>query len=157
MKRKICIFSIIIIILLLIYATYNKYFREYDYFSSKRYCINYLNNNIRELETLFNKVEYHSEQNIFELDDGKTYSVGICAAYTKYVKLEIDAQGMLGGQYWGLIYCTGDYLDGKEMEIIGETGEDNNVFITEKIKDNWYFFYEDFDGKVDVNKVKDNR
>lgn len=153
MKKKICILSIIILLILL-YVIYNSPFREYDYFSSRKSCIKYLNKNITKLERIFNEVEYVSEEPNFKLDDGKEYIVKICGPYSKYVKLDIDAQGMLGGQYWGLIYCTEDYLDGKKIEIIGETGEGNNVFITEKIKDNWYFFYEDYDGKVDTNKVK---
>lgn len=31
------------------------------------------------------------------------------------------------------------------------TGEGNNIFIREKIKDNWYFYYDDYDGTVDIS------
>ena len=49
---------------------------------------------------------------------------------------------MLGGQYWYLLYCEDDFLDGKNIYIYDEykeTGSGNNIFIVEKIKDNWYF------------------
>ena len=35
-----------------------------------------------------------------------------------------------------------------------ETGSGNNIFIVEKIKDNWYFYYQDWDGKVDITKIE---
>ena len=154
MKRKVCILSIVSIILFLsFYTIYNVFFKEYDYFSSKKSSVKYLNSNIEKLEKLFNQTEYTSKENYLKLDDGKSYVVKL-GANGKYVELEIDAQGMLGGQYWGLIYCTGDYLEGKEIEILGGG---NNIFITEKIKDNWYFVYEDYDGKVDINEIKSKR
>ncbi len=157
MKRNICILSIVIIILVLLtYTTYNVFFKEEDYFSSKKSCIKYLNSNITELEYLFNQSEYNSKESYLKLDDGKSYVVKL-GENGKYVKLDIDSQGMLGGQYWGLIYCPTDYLNGKEMEIKGNTGKGNNVFITEKIKDNWYFYYDDYDGKVDIDKIKSKR
>ena len=57
---------------------------------------------------------------------------------------------MLGGQYYGLIYSQNNH-DGliKNKEIGG-----NNIFIRQKITDNWYFYYDDYDGKVDVKKIK---
>ena len=73
---------------------------------------------------------------------------------TEYIKLDLDSQGMLGGQYYGLIYTK----ESKEKLIIydekEETKKGNNVFIRQKIKDNWYFYYEDYDGKVNINKIK---
>ena len=61
---------------------------------------------------------------------------------------------MLGGQYYGLIYAK----ESKENLFIydekEETKQGNNVFIRQKIKDNWYFYYEDYDGKVNINKIK---
>ena len=157
MKKNICILSIVIIILgILTYTTYNIFFKEEDYFSSKKSWIKYLNSNIAELEDLFNQSEYISKESYLKLDDGKSYIVKL-GKNGKYVELDIGAQGMLGGQYWGLIYCTTDYLDGENIEIKGNAGEGNNVFITEKIKDNWYFYYDDYDGKVDIDKVKNKR
>ena len=61
---------------------------------------------------------------------------------------------MLGGQYYGLIYIK-EYND--ELIIYDEfkeTGTGNNIFIRKKIKDNWYIYYDDFDGKVDIKKIK---
>lgn len=62
----------------------------------------------------------------------------------------------MDGQYWDLIYCEEDYLDGKNIDIYDEykeTGSGNNIFIVEKIRDNWYYSYQDWDGKVDTTKI----
>ena len=57
---------------------------------------------------------------------------------------------MLGGQYWGIIYAPNDdLLDGNTSSIYNEKEETgNNIFIKEKIRDFWYFYYDDYDGKV---------
>ena len=68
----------------------------------------------------------------------------------EYIKIYIDAQGMLGGQYYGLIYSKNN-----EKELIkNKELHGNNIFIRQKIKDNWYFYYDDYDGKVNINKIQ---
>ena len=67
-----------------------------------------------------------------------------------YIKFDIDAQGMLCGQYYGLIYSKNNHDELIKNKEIGG----NNIFIRQKIKDNWYFYYDDYDGKVDVKKIK---
>ena len=60
---------------------------------------------------------------------------------------------MLGGQYYGLIYIKDKFeeliiYDGTKLE------NGNNIFIREKLKDNWYFYYDDYDGKVNIDKIR---
>lgn len=69
----------------------------------------------------------------------------------EYVSVDVDAQGMMGGQYWGLYYCpeetmTGDgYLpDWTALPMAVEL--DGSVFIRESLGQGWYFWYDDYDG-----------
>ena len=72
----------------------------------------------------------------------------------EYIVFDLDSQGMLGGQYYGLIYSKNNKLDLIIFDEYKERGKGNNIFIRKTIKDNWYFYYDDFDGKVDVDKIK---
>lgn len=64
---------------------------------------------------------------------------------------------MLGGQYYGLIYSTEkNFFDSRSLIIYDEhkeTCDGNNIFIRQKIKKNRYFYYDDYDGKVDTSKI----
>lgn len=164
MKKKIVIsffiiFLIIIVGLLLIKITldsfYNKEFNKFDYDKAKKITIKYLNKNEEQLKKIAEEL-YENKSSIedplenaryvgYYYDDRLNYE-----SKEEYVKFDIDAQGMLGGQCYGLIYSKNNH-DGliKNKEIGG-----NNIFIRQKIKDNWYFYYDDYDGKVDVKKIK---
>ena len=61
---------------------------------------------------------------------------------------------MLGGQNYGIIYSKIDDEDFIVYDQKKVTGEGNNIFIREKLYDNWYFYYNDWDGEIDVNKIK---
>lgn len=61
-----------------------------------------------------------------------------------------NLRGMLGGQYYGIIYSKNN----EEKLIKNKEIHGNNIFIRQKIKDNWYFYYDDYDGKVNINKIK---
>ncbi len=104
-------------------------------------------------------------EDLMQKEDGASYRFKdkYYCGYSKgdnvsYVKIDIDAQGMLGGQYWGIIYCpNNNFIDGNStIEIYDEkqTNEDgNNIFVKEKIKENWYFYYDDYDGKIDISTI----
>ena len=60
---------------------------------------------------------------------------------------------MLGGQYWGIIYSPNDdYIENSDITI--QKNGENDIFIREKIKEKWYFYYDDYDGKVNVQDNK---
>lgn len=163
MKKKIVIsffiiFLIIIVGLLLLKITldsfYNKEFDRFYYNKSKKITIKYLNKNEEELKKIVDEL-YESKSSIenplediryaeYCYDDNLNFK-----SKEEYIKFDIDAQGMLGGQYYGLIYSKNNYDELLKNKEIGG----NNIFIRQKIKDNWYFYYDDYDGKVDFNKL----
>lgn len=164
MKKKIVIsffiiFLIMIVGLLLLKITlnsfYNKEFNKFDYDKAKKITIKYLNKNEEQLKKIAEEL-YENKSSIENPLENARY-VGYYYDYRlnyeskeEYVKFDIDAQGMLGGQYYGLIYSKNNYDELIKNKEIGG----NNIFIRQKIKDNWYFYYDDYDGKVDVKKIK---
>ena len=63
-----------------------------------------------------------------------------------YVVFSIDAQGMLGGQYWELVYTQdGTYYNQTETYQREETSG-NNVTKAERLDDHWWYVWTDYDG-----------
>ena len=72
-----------------------------------------------------------------------------------YIGFYYDSQGMLGGQYWGFYYISNDKPigdQGFEMDLKKsgdgwewKEADGNNYYYTEKLKDNWYYYYMDYD------------
>ena len=166
MKKKIITIFIIQFIIIIISVLLIKIFMDirwknesdkFNYKSAKETTIRYLNTNEKELKKVVDEL-YKNKSSV-----EKPLKKIIYAAYyyddyfnfkneEEYIKLDIDAQGMLGGQYYGLIYSKNNNEDLiKNKELHG-----NNIFIRQKIKDNWYFYYNDYDGKVNINKIKEN-
>lgn len=152
------IFSGILLIALAINKSWKKEFDRFDYDKAKKTAIKYLNKNEEQLKTIVDEL-YENKSSIenpienikharYYYDDNFNFKND-----EEYVKLDIDAQGMLGGQYYGLIYSkNNDEELIKNKELFG-----NNIFIRQKIKDNWYFYYDDYDGKVNINKIQSEK
>ena len=76
------------------------------------------------------------------------------------VEFAIDAQGMLGGQYWGVYYVSDNRPLLFQLEDAGShlkagpradsyfyrEADGNDFYATEMLEDNWYFYYMDYDG-----------
>ncbi len=63
-----------------------------------------------------------------------------------YVVFEIDSQGMLGGQYWDLVYTQdGTFYGESEAYLYKETGG-NNIIKAERLNEHWWFRWIDYDG-----------
>lgn len=152
-------FLIIIVGLFLIKLAINKSwekeFNRFNYDKALKTTTKFLNENENELKTIVDKL-YESksliqkplkniENSSYEYDKYFDYKNEI-----EYIKFDIDAQGMLGGQYYGLIYLK----ENNEELIIYDEKYGNNIFIREKLKDNWYFYYDDYDGKVNIDKIR---
>ena len=129
---------------------------KFDYENAKTTTIRYLNTNEKELKKIVDEL-YNNKSSV-----EKPLKKIIYASYyyddyfnfkkeEEYVKLDIDAKGMLGGQYYGLIYSKNN----NEELIKNKETRGNNIFIRQKIKDNWYFYYNDYDGKININKIKE--
>ncbi len=164
MKKKIVfsffiIFLIIIIGLLLIKiilnSFYNKEFNKFDYDKAKKATIKYLNKNEEQLKTIVDEL-YENKSSIENpIENIKDAGYHNSSNFNfknneEYIKFNIDAQGMIGGQYYGLIYSKNN----EEELIKNQDLHGNNIFIRQKIKDNWYFYYDDYDGKVNINKIQ---
>ncbi len=72
------------------------------------------------------------------------------------VNFEIGSQGMLGGQYWRLVYTEkGNYRGETEKYTYYEEGG-NNIAFAEKLNENWYFYWIDYDGREDLSNILSN-
>ena len=161
--KRYFIMFIIVLIISLLPVFLKKGSGKFNYASAKNNAIEYLNDNEKELIQIANSLY---ENKTFKKNPLKNIDY---ASYVhdedfdfknkkEYIKYDLDSQGMLGGQYYGLIYSIDkDILDSNKLIIYDEkkeTGEGNNIFIRQKIKDNWFFYYNDFDGIVNTKKIK---
>lgn len=62
------------------------------------------------------------------------------------VTFSIGAQGMLGGQYWDLVYTKHGYLYNESETFYLEEEDGNNIIRAEKLNEHWWFLWEDYDG-----------
>ena len=124
---------------------------NYNYNTAKTETIKYLGDNINSLESRCNMVlenkpekcvKYDELSYCYENDDEK-----------ENIEIYINSQGFLGGQYWGLIYSKDDLLDGDNISI-EKSSSGNNTFIRQKVQNNWYFYYEDYDGHLNFDDIK---
>lgn len=165
MKKKIIItFTIqisiifigILLIALAINKSWEKEFNRFDYDKAKKTTIKYLTKKEEQLKTIVDEL-YEKKSSI----ENPIENIKHAGYYNsnnfnfkneeEYIKFDIDAQGIIGGQSYGLIYSKNN-----EEELIKNKEQyGNNIFIRQKIKDNWYFYYDDYDGKVNINKIKE--
>ena len=151
--KKIILYIVIILLIiiapvLILFVLSNN---NYDYSNFKKEVIDFLNSNEDEL-IVISKNAINTKDKAVHTFKNKEYYYSI-KDNKEIVTISINSQGMLGGQYWDLIYCEGDYLNGKTIDIYDEhkeTGKGNNIFVVEKIKDNWFFSYQDWDGKANM-------
>lgn len=118
-----------------------------NYTNSKKEAISILNRNKEKISDIA-KTVYNTKESINNPIDNITYVSYSDSNHInkEYIQFDIDTRGMLGGQYYGLIYSNDDIIDGNIKKIHEKNG--NNTFIYEKIEDNWYFYYFDYDGKT---------
>lgn len=132
--------------------------KNFDYKESEKKTIEFLNDNIYELNNLAQK--YLGNHNL----ESQKYKMIQSIIYHKdeeleYVQFEYNSQGMLGGQYWGLLYIPRNKYLGEDNLYIYDAKDStsstgNDIFIRKKIKKNWFFYYDDYDGKTNLNDVK---
>lgn len=63
-----------------------------------------------------------------------------------FVQFDIDGQGMLGGQYWALVYTQDGKFYGETESYLYEGVDGNNVQKAEKLNEHWWFLWDDYDG-----------
>ena len=138
--KKAKIISLLIIFTLCISLT--SCFAEKTYSSAQKECNKILNKHQTEMEEIaINALDLETDESGYFKD--YYYS---CYEGRGFVKFDIGSQGMLGGQYWGLIYTDGGVLYGETEEFYFEEKNGNNIIRAEKLKGNWWFYWEDYDG-----------
>ena len=151
-KIKWIIISIVTIIITIFFISNKTEMSDYD--KAKKEILKFLTKNITELEKICKESLIKKDTEIHEFK-GKVYYNSFRNG-KECVVICINVQGMLGGQYWDLVFCEDDILYNKSIDINGNYIDDttgNNIFIMEKLKDNWYLSYEDWDGKTDTSKI----
>ena len=117
------------------------------YSSAKKQCV-------RLLRWYKGDMERAAEWTYTQTPTGSNYTSGKCRGmyYVRYlsdqtVRFDVGGQGMLGGQHWHLVYTPDGTLYGQdEVYEYRETDGGNNITKAEKIDENWWFLWVDFDG-----------
>lgn len=109
------------------------------YSSAKKECVEYLEKNRSLLEdvvlaALQDGLEEHGDSRF-------DYSVDLEKGL---VKFSVDAQGMLGGQYWDLVYTRSGLYENRS-ESYYSVFDESIVTKGEKLDDHWWYIWNDYD------------
>lgn len=118
-------------------------------------CNKFLKDNLKELTVLAEK--YLDNPNLFS----QSYKSIILIRHEKsslgeiYINFKLGE--LLGDLEWGLYYIPENKYLGKSEKYIynGNKRENNkNIIIVKKLRDYWFFYYVDYNGELDVTKIK---
>jgi len=112
------------------------------YSSAKKECENVLDQYQVQMEELAAD-SLKSGKNV--TGDFKEYSFS-CYIEDGLVRFDIDAQGMLGGQYWELVYAVDGTFYGETESYLYEETNGNNIVKAERINEHWWYLWTDYDG-----------
>lgn len=142
MKKRVIITVAIIAFLLIGLFCLNCLLQPKTYSTAKKECERFLRRNYEELEAVALDL----------ISDGE----GACGYYKGYycsyvpewdaVLLELGGQGMLGGQYWDLIYTRDGIFLGQTEEDFWEEPDGNNISKAERLDEHWWYLWSDYDG-----------
>jgi len=135
MKKRILILIGLVIVIISILFIALHFLNTNDYEQAKKESIKFLNSNINDLQNVADEMILNKSRES-ENYKRKLYRYYKDSDGKEYIQFDVNAQGMLGGQYCGIIYCPNDnLLNGNSIEIYDEnkeTGKGNNIFIKEK-------------------------
>ncbi len=144
-KKVLVISAICIIVFVIITVGLGLFIKSIipkTYSSAKKECENILANHQVQMEEIAID-SLKSKKNIS--GDFKEYFYS-CYQEEGFVTFDIDAQGMLGGQYWGLVYTQdGAYYSEKESFLYEEI-RGNNIMKAERLNEHWWYLWTDYDG-----------
>lgn len=147
--KRILILMLSLICMFAISACGNKNFDK-----AKKETIKYTQKHFEKIKEVAEEVM--SKESAYNVSCGKFENV----MYDKlddyeFIQFEYDAQGMLGGQYWGIYYSSDNkpyFEGGEDVEVTEyENGwvyfdqQGNNSYYTERIENGWFFWYTDYD------------
>ncbi len=165
MKSKILVLIVFLIVLLTcsfwIIALKNIVKSSKTYLEAEKYSVNYLNSNIEQLtktakNVIKDKPEKGYNHNSFKEIYYISYGGSSIDVNGNYASFHFKDDGFVHDVNWGLIYSPSNTYEGEEQIYIDRDSGHNNIFIRKKIRDNWFFYYDDFDGTTDLNDVKKN-
>lgn len=131
----------IAVIILTIHAAFRfvELFERETYSSAKKECVEYLEKNRSLLEDVVLAV---LQDGLEEHGDSRfNYSVDLEKGL---VKFSVDAQGMLGGQYWDLVYTRSGLYE-NQSESYYSLFDERIVTKGEKLDDHWWYIWRDYD------------
>lgn len=119
-----------------------------NYESAKKKTENFLCSNIEELEKI--AIQSMESKSSTEKEYKKADSIYYDSVENTVV-FETDSQGMLGGQFWSLIYTENGTFRGESKQYIYKEENGNNIIIAEHLQGNWFFYWIDYDGREDLS------
>lgn len=140
-KSIIAIITTILALLVCIFGLFN-FFAPETYSSAKDDCESFLENNRGDMEEIANCL-LDKKMDIDGYYKERYYSYVL---REDYVAFNIDSQGMLGGQYWSLIYTRNGVLYGETEEYLYQETDGNNIVRGERLDEHWWYLWRDYDG-----------
>ena len=118
------------------------------YSSAKSDCVKVLNKNRTELDEFAAKLLAETPQSLageYPKTPYESFKDYNCYVTDRHEAVfDIGSQGMLGGQYWSLMYTADGTYRGKS-ETYYEVWDGNNIIKADHIDDNWWYLWEDYD------------
>ena len=146
------IFSLIVVAIVgLVLSPFETAIREHTYQSAKDFSESFLKHNQEELENIAQETLKTKQTSMNEYK--KAYEIKY-DENEEAVDFEIGSQGMIGGQYWRLVYTEKGNYRGESEKYTYYEENGNNIAFAEKISENWYFYWIDYDGREDLSNIK---
>lgn len=133
---------VISFLLLLCGLILRKSLKPKTYSAAKAECVDFLEDNQKELEQIASEL-------LEEGKGGSGYYQNRYYCFTTengYVKFDVDAQGMLGGQYWELVYTRSGRYYGNNETYLYQEEKGNNIVRGEHLGGHWWYRWTDYDG-----------
>lgn len=144
-KRIIGIISGIVVIVLVCIFFIGSHPKDYS--EAFKMCTRILSQNKEEMTSIaLNTLNGELTASNYSSGKYKDYSYTMTDK-REFVQFDIGGQGMLGGQYWSLLYCpNGLYMGESKSYYYKETNGGNNILKAERIDEHWWFLWTDYDG-----------
>lgn len=132
-----------------------------SYSEAEEYSINYLNSNAKQLTKIAKEVIKERSDDGFSTKISEIRSIyygdSDVISNGDYVTFNFYDNGFYHDVDWGLIYSPSNKFEGEDElytydQSINDT-KGNNVYVRKKIKDNWFFYYSDYDGDTNLNEI----
>lgn len=133
---------VISLLLLLCGMILRKSLQPKTYSTAKEVCEDYLADNRDRLEQI-------AQDLLDEGESGSGYYQNRYYSYNaknSFVVFDVDGQGMLGGQYWQLVYSKNGKYYGKTDTYLFREEKGNNIVRAERLDDYWWYRWTDYDG-----------